>query len=77
MNASKPMELRWPVLIVAWAVATLIVPGGLAASIVVAIWLAWRRSPYLWFFVIAVMAVSLLEATLGLSFGGYAVSHHS
>ncbi len=67
------MDLRWTVLIVAWVLATVMVPAGLALSVAVAIWLAGHRSPYLRFFVITMLAAMLVTAVMGL--GGYAVIH--
>ncbi len=61
------MEARWQVLIVVWAVASIVVPGGLVLSIAMAVWLAWQHSPYFWFFVIVVMATGLAMAGLGLA----------
>ena len=75
MSTSKHREARWQVLIVVWALVGIVVPGGLFLSIAIAIWLAWQHSPYFWFFVIAVVAGSLVIAGLGLA-GWSAVSFH-
>ncbi len=75
MSAAKRMEARWQVLIVAWALASSLVPGGLLLSAALAVWLAWRHSPYLWFFVAAVAAVGLAVGVLGLAGGAAAPGH--
>ena len=67
MSTSKHREARWQVLIVVWALVGIVVPGGLFLSIAIAIWLAWQHSPYFWFFVIAVVAGSLVIAVAGLA----------
>lgn len=73
MTVSKRVETRVQALIVVWAIASVIVPWGLALSVAIGIWLAWHRSPYLRFFMITVLAAMLVVAVAGL--GGHAVFH--
>lgn len=71
------MEARWQVLIVVWALAGILVPGGLILSIAIAVWLAWQHSPYFWFFVIVMGAAGLVIAGLGLAVSFHGQVGHS
>lgn len=73
MTVSKRTKTLWHVIIVVWAIANVIVPGGLVLSIAVGAWLAWNRSPYLRFFVITMLVAMLATAATGM--GGYVVFH--
>lgn len=75
MSTPRRMETRWQILIVVWALFGFLIPGGLVLSIAMAVWLAWQRSPYFWFFVIVVLAAGLVIAGLGLAVPAHIVSY--
>jgi hypothetical protein len=66
---------RGRLLIFAWAVVNLIFPVLFVPSVIVGVWLAAKRHPLFWFYVLTVGLALLLGGAAGLTVGGYAISH--